>query len=96
MSGGEVAGDLDAVADEEEKGPVDDELDVRCKVYENGRVAAEPETLRLLKRFSEREISEGTGLHRKPSRILWHGGTVTRRTYKKIQTFLRANALASE
>jgi hypothetical protein len=28
-----------------EQGPVDHELNVRCKVYENGRVAANPETL---------------------------------------------------
>jgi hypothetical protein len=31
-----------------EQGPVDHEIDVRCKLYENGRVAADPETLRLL------------------------------------------------
>ena len=42
------------------KGRVDHELDVRCKVYENGRVAADPETLRLLAQFSEREISKAT------------------------------------
>jgi hypothetical protein len=30
--------------------PVDHELDVRAKVYENGRVAADPETFGLLKR----------------------------------------------
>ena len=43
------------------KGPVDRELDVRCKVYENGRVAADPETLRLLAQFSERGSEEWTG-----------------------------------
>jgi hypothetical protein len=45
-----------------EQGLVDHELDVRCKVNENGRVAADPETLRLLKQFPEREIEDGTGL----------------------------------
>jgi hypothetical protein len=50
-----------AIADEEEKGAVDHELDGRCKVYENGRVAADPETLRLLKQFSEREIAKQLG-----------------------------------
>ena len=44
-----------------ERGPVDHEIDVRCKVYANGRVAADPETLRRLKQFSEREISQATG-----------------------------------
>jgi hypothetical protein len=71
-----------------ERGPVDHELDVRAKIHENGTVAADPETLRQLKRFSEREISNTTGLHRKPIRLFRHGGTVTRRTYEKIITFL--------
>jgi len=71
-----------------EQGPVDHDLDVRCKVYENGRVAADPDTLRLLAQFSEREISKGTGLHRKPIRHLRHGGGVMRKTYEKIRGFL--------
>jgi len=66
------------------------ELDLRCKVYEDRRVEAAPETLRLLRQFSEREIAKGTGLHRMPIRILRHGGTVTRKTYDKIQSLLRA------
>ena len=37
-----------AVADEEEKDSVDHELDVRCKVYENGRMAADPEKFGFL------------------------------------------------
>jgi hypothetical protein len=64
-----------------EQGPVDHELAVRCKVYENGRVAADPKTLRQVAQFSEREISKGTGRHRKPIRLLRHGGTVTHSTY---------------
>lgn len=79
-----------------EQGPVDHEFDVRCKVYENRRVAADAETLRLLKLFSEREIEAGTGLHRSRVRLLRHGGTVTRKTYEKIQSFLRATAVTSE
>jgi hypothetical protein len=71
-----------------EQGPVDHEIDYRCKVYENGRVAADPETLRRLTGFSEREIANGTRLHRKPIRLFRHGGTVTRTTYKRIITFL--------
>jgi hypothetical protein len=73
-----------------EQGPVDHEIDYKCKVYENGRVAADPETLRQLEEFSEREIANGTGLHRKPIRIFRHGRTVTRRTYQKIMNFLKA------
>jgi hypothetical protein len=73
-----------------EQGPVDHETDYKCKVYENGRVAADPETLRQLVGLSEREIGDGTGLHRKTIRVFRHGGTVTRRTYLKIMSFLRA------
>ena len=75
-----------------EQGPVDHEIDYKCKVYENGRVAADTETLRQLSGFSEREISNGTGLHRKPIRLFRHGETVTRKTYQKIATFLREQA----
>jgi len=77
-----------------EQGPVDHEVEFRCKVYENGRVAADPETLRQLAGFSEREIALGTGLHRKPIRLFRHSKTVTRRTYQKIATFLREQAKA--
>jgi hypothetical protein len=35
-----------------EQGRVEHELDVRCKGYENGRIAADPETLRQLAQFS--------------------------------------------
>jgi len=74
-----------------EQGPVDHETDFKCKIYENGRVAADPETLKQLVDFSEREIADGTGLHRKPIRKFRHGGTVTRRTYQKIMKFLEEN-----
>jgi len=74
-----------------EQGPVDYEIDYKCKVYENGRVAADPETLRHLARFSEREIANGTGLHRRPIRLFRHGGTVTRTTYQRIMNFLKAH-----
>ena len=75
-----------------EQGPVDHETDFKVKVYANGRVAADPRTLRQLAGFSEREIARGTGLHRNPIRLLRHGGTVTRRTYEKITTFLQKQA----
>jgi hypothetical protein len=75
-----------------EKGPVDHEIDFKCKVYENGRVAADPDTLRQLARFSERKIADGTGLHRKPIRLVRHGGTVTQRTYQRIMNFLKQHA----
>jgi hypothetical protein len=71
-----------------EQGPADHEIDYKCKVYENGRVAADPETL-CQAVLSEREIANGTGLHRKPIRLLRHGGTVRRRTYQKIKEFLK-------
>ena len=71
-----------------EQGPVDHDIDYKFKVYENGRVAADPETLRPLEGFSQREIANGTGLHRKPIRLFRHGGTVMRRTYQKITAFL--------
>ena len=49
------------------------------------------ETLRLLKHFSEREIEKATGLHRSKIRLLRHGGTLTQRTYEKLQSFLPTN-----
>ena len=63
-----------------EQGPVDHEINYKCKVYENGRVAADPETLRQLAAFSEREIRKGTGVRRDTIRLIRHGKGVKRST----------------
>jgi hypothetical protein len=75
-----------------EQGPVDHEVDFKCKVYENGRVAAGPETLRQLAGFSERQIRKGTGVCRDAVRLIRHGKGVKRSTYEKVIDFLRENA----
>jgi hypothetical protein len=74
-----------------EQGPVDHDVDFKCKVYENGRVAAGPETLRQLAGFSERQIREGTGVRRDTIRLIRHGKGVKRSTYEKVIDFLRKN-----
>ena len=71
-----------------EQGPVDHEVEFKCKVYENGRVVADAETLRQLARFSERTIRAGTGLRRDTIRLIRHAGGVKRSTYKRIIDFL--------
>jgi len=43
---------------------VDHDIEFNCKVYENGRVVAGPETLRRLANFSERQIGKETGVIR--------------------------------
>ena len=75
-----------------EQGPVDHDLEFNCKVYENGRIVAGPETLRQLASFSERQISHKTGVHRNTIRLIRHGKGVKRSTYEKVISFLRANA----
>jgi len=74
-----------------EQGPVDHEVEFKCKVYENGRVVAGPETLRQLASFSERQIRKGTGVDRDTIRIIRHGKGVKRSTYKRVIDFLREN-----
>lgn len=71
-----------------EQGPVDHEVDFKCKVYENGRVVADAETLRQLARYSERQIRAGTGLRRDTIRLIRHGRGVKRVTYERIIEFL--------
>ncbi len=72
-----------------EKGPVDQETDFRVKVYTNGRVCADFETLRMLNDdFSEREIHNDTGLSRRIIRHIRHRGQVKPGTMKKIRDFL--------
>jgi hypothetical protein len=68
---------------------VDHEAEFKCRVYENGRVAADPETLRQLARFSERQIRAGTGLRRDTIGLIRHGNGVKRSTYKRVIDFLR-------
>jgi hypothetical protein len=75
-----------------EQGPVDHEVEFKCRVYENGRVAADPETLRQLAGFSERQIKAGTGLRRDTIRLIRHGNGVKRSTYKRVIDFLRSSA----
>jgi hypothetical protein len=74
-----------------EQGPVDHEIDYKCKVYENGRVAADTETLRQMAGLSERQISKRTGVHRDTIRLIRHGKGVKRSTYAKVINFLRAS-----
>jgi hypothetical protein len=75
-----------------EEGPVDHDVEFKCKVYENGRIVAGPETLRQLASFSERQISHKTGVHRNTIRLIRHGKRVKRSTYDKVISFLRENA----
>jgi hypothetical protein len=73
-----------------EQGPLDHQVEFKCKVYENGRVVAGPETLRQLAGFSEREIRKGTGVCRDAIRLMRHGKGVKRSTYEKVINFMRA------
>jgi hypothetical protein len=75
-----------------EQGPVDHDIEFNCKVYENGRIVAGPETLRLLASFSERQIGKETGVHRDTIRLIRHGEGVKRSAYEKVINFLRENA----
>ena len=75
-----------------EQGPVDHEVECKCKVYENGRIVAGPETLRQLASLSERQISKKTGVHRDTIRLIRHGKGVKRSTYEKVISFLREDA----
>jgi len=71
-----------------EQGPVDHEIDFNVKVYANGRVTADPETLRALSDFSEREINNATGLSRRIIRRIRHEGQVKPGTMQRITDFL--------
>jgi len=74
-----------------EQGPVDHEVEFKCKVYENERVVSAPETLRQLSRFSERQIRKGTGVDRDTIRLIRHGKGVKRSTYERVINFLSEN-----
>ena len=71
-----------------EQGPVDHEIDFKVKLYANGRVSADPETLRKLGQFSEREIARGAGLHRKPIHLFCSGKPVRNKTAHRIVEFI--------
>ena len=68
---------------------MDHEVEFKCKVYDNGRVAAGPGILRQLASFSERQIREATGVRRDTIRAIRHGKGVKRSTYTKVINFLR-------
>ena len=60
-----------------------------CRVYQNGKVAADLEMVRWLSNFSERQIKRATGLKRRTIRLIRHGQFVKRSTYQKIEDFRR-------
>jgi len=68
---------------------VDHDIDFNCKVYGDGRVIADPATLRQLAGLSERQISKRTGVHRDTIRLIRHGKGVKRSTFAKVVDFLR-------
>ena len=72
-----------------EQGPADHERDYKVKVYTNGPVTADSETLRALAVFSEREINKATGLSRRIIRRIRHQYQVKCSTMRKIDDFLR-------
>jgi len=78
-----------------EQGPVDHENASKCKVYENRRIVADPETLRQLAAFSERQIRKGAGVCRDTIRLIRHGKAVKRSTYQKIINFLKECAISA-
>ena len=74
-----------------EQGPVGHEVEFKCRVYGNGRVVADAETLRQLAKYSERQIRAGTGLRRDTIRLIRHGTGVKRSTYQRVIEFLRSS-----
>jgi hypothetical protein len=75
-----------------EQGPVDHETDFKVKVYANGRVTADPEILRAMADFSEREINKATGLARRIIRRIRHRGQVKPSTMQRMIDFLKSKA----
>jgi hypothetical protein len=71
-----------------EQGPVDHEVECKCKRYGSRRVAADPEILRQLTRYSERQIRAETGLRRDTIRLIRHGGQAKPSTMQRITIFL--------
>ena len=73
-----------------EQGPVDHENEFKCKIYENGKLAASAEILQRITKLclSERQISRGTGLHRKPIHLFLSGKPVRRKTAQQITNFV--------
>lgn len=59
-----------------EQGPVDHQTDFKVKVYANGGVSADRESLRTLAGFSERVINRETGWSRRTIRDIRHGDPV--------------------
>lgn len=79
-----------------EQDPVDHETDFKVKVYANGRVTADPEILRAMADFSEREIHKGTGLSRRIIRHIRHDGQVKASTMRRITDFLTGESNADD
>ncbi len=73
-----------------EQGPVDHEIDAKCRIYENGKVVATEDLLQRIANLSlsERAIAEGSNLHRKPVHLFCGGKHVRRKTAQQIIDFI--------
>jgi hypothetical protein len=81
-----------------EQGPLDHDIVFKCKVYENGRVMADPETLRRLAGFSEPQIRKENRVSSRHDPANPSRKAVKRSTYQKIVMFLeqQSNVLTTE
>jgi len=75
-----------------EQGPIDHELNYKCRVYSNGRISADAETKNKISAIGIRKVARESGLDRKTVRFIASGGTVKTNKFQNVARYLQTHA----
>jgi len=73
-----------------EQGPIDHELNYKCRVYSNGRLSADAETRNKISAIGIRKVARESGLDRKTVRLIASGELVRTKKYQDVAKYLQA------
>jgi hypothetical protein len=72
-----------------EQGPIDHEVDYKCRLYSNGKVSADAETQHQISAIGIRKVARESGIDRKTVRFIAGGGMVKSKKYRDVAKYLQ-------
>jgi len=72
-----------------EQGPIDHEVDYKCRVYSNGKIRADAETRNKISTIGIGKVARESGIDRKTVRFIASGGLVKTKKYRDVTEYLQ-------
>ena len=79
-----------------EQGPIDHEVNYKCRLYSNGKVSADAETQNQISAIGIRKMARESGIDRKTVRLIASGGSVKTKKYRDVTKYLRTQIAKQE